>query len=158
MPGVVLTAVLFDLAFAALSARTIREARGRVCNGRCRIEFATFPFRLGDVARIRFLPARALEASFVLRCIEETGEESFELFRESIEAVCEESGTALEFTLPDRPGLTTRFGAAAPIRYWRLDVSARDRAASFLIPVYARLGVSTAPDPQQTAVTNRRAG
>jgi hypothetical protein len=158
MPGVPITAILFDLAFAALSVRTVRAAQGRVRNGRCRLEFASFPFRLGGSARFRFVPARPIDARFVLHCIEEAGGESFELFREETEAACDESGAALEFELPDRQGLTTRFDLDGPVRYWRLEVSADLRAASFLLPVYAQAGMSTAPDAQQAAATKRWAG
>ena len=159
-PGVPLAALLFDLSFAHLSARAIRDARGRARNGRCRLLFPDrFPFRLGETARVTFLPRQPLEPRFVLRCIEESGEESFELFRETQEWACDASGLELEFQLPDRPGLGTRLDHPTALRYWRLDVMADlpdgERTAGFLLPVYAQVSLTAAADPQRDAVSCR---
>lgn len=130
--------------------------------GTSRIEYGSFPARLGEKFSVSFRRRTALNTpkiKFTIRCVEEKYETTgtgknrstkvvcYQLYGDVIERELDTNDRRrgvsfdLEFDLPPNPEFTTRLADRPPV-YWELEASAEtpgvDYHAVFLIPVYAR--------------------
>jgi hypothetical protein len=153
---------LFDLLLLAGLGTMLYRLLAELRYGRTRLEFAHFPFRLGQsldvVLRLSRVPGRPRRLTCTVVCIEEHTESvdtsdgtevrlaAFEHFRDeqSPEAghahdAFSRGGLKLSFALPAEPGLATSFTGGG-LRYWLLevkgDLSGIDLHKRYLLPVY----------------------
>lgn len=153
---------LFDLFVVAGVAIMIHRLLGELRFGRTRLQFSTFPYRLGQrLAGSLFaprVPAQVRRLSYTLVCIEErvettetsdgsrTAVAAFEHFREerqldpSSAAALAGGGLGVDFELPAVPELATALADDHKTLYWLLELKAElsgvDLHKRYLLPVY----------------------
>ena len=154
---------LFDLIAVLLFVNVVYLVIRWFKYGRSKVRFRAFPFFLGEMFEVEFVPDRDIRAfesiEFTLRCIQSQTETTrssngksstqtvyYQIWADTYkfdQAGDHAGGAALPvtFLLPPEASLSTHMQKGSP-QFWELEIKAAtpgvDFEAAYLVPVYAR--------------------